>query len=197
MAVDILRDEIVRQFGSFWNLNDDAHKAKHFEAVFKCGKVINERLNLFYSEEMIMFAAYFHDMFAWSRELHHEHSYNWMMESDHPLVHKYLGGTERYLVAMACRQHRASFKGEFKYEFCELINSADRELPGSVSDMVDRAVNYRLKNNPEMNFDENMASSIAHIKEKFGTGGYARYPAMYTKCFASELATQQLEIDNL
>lgn len=192
-----MRLSIVQQFGSFWELNDNAHKAPHFEGVFECGSLINERLSLDYDPKLILFAAYFHDLFAWNRVDHHERSYQWMKGSDHPLIVECLRGSEKLLVAQACHEHRASFKGEFSNEFCELINSADRELPGDVKRMVERAVMYRVKNCPEMSDDQRYEESVKHIKEKFGGAGYARYPEMYLKCFKEELQKQRDEISLL
>jgi hypothetical protein len=46
-------------------------------------------------------------------------------------------------------------------------------------------------------FNAAVMPSIQHIKEKFGTGGYARYPKLYLDAFNDELAEQRKEIDNL
>lgn len=194
MDINRLRREIIRYFSSFWELNDKAHKTDHFEGVFLCGLEINRKLKLGYDPKLIMFAAYFHDMFAWKRDEHHELSYKWMKLANHPLIVEYLQPSEQHLVAHACHEHRASFKGEFSYEFCELINSADREMPGDVQHMLQRAIRYREKNHPEQTADERIVESIKHLKEKFGHGGYARYPEMYMRCFKEELEVQRNEI---
>lgn len=197
MNIAELRNQIVQAFGDKWELNDKAHQQKHFEAVFQCGLKINERLDLGFDSKCIMFAAYFHDLFAWSRVNHHELALHWIQSTDHPLIIDNLDPTERSMVAWACYQHRASFKGDFRFRFCELINSADREFPGDVAFMLERAVLYRQKNFPGMSVQQGFEESVEHLKEKFGHGGYARYPQMYMDCFAEDLEAQRDHIMNL
>ncbi|MNI77964.1 hypothetical protein D3C73_1343000 [compost metagenome] len=151
-------------------------------------------MDLGYDPKLILFAAYFHDMFAYSRVNHHQLSHLWMMTTDDPLIVDHLNPEERVFVAQACEQHRASFTGKFHNQFCELFNSADREMPGDVQAMLDRAVKFREKRHPEMSEDERMAGAIEHLKEKFGHGGYARYPNLYLLCFNNELEHQRDQI---
>jgi hypothetical protein len=194
MFIDELRNQIVPAFEDKWSVNDKAHRQNHFEAVFQTGIMINERLSLGFDQKLILFAAYFHDLFAWSRVNHHELALHWIQSTDHPLIIDNLDPHEQRLVAWACYQHRASFKGEFRFGFCELINSADREMPGDVPKMLERAVLYRQKNFPKMSGEQCVEESVKHLKEKFGHGGYARYPEMYLKCFAEELEVQRNRI---
>lgn len=195
--VDTLRDKIVASFSTHWELNDAAHRAAHFEEVFVTGLEISNRLSLGVDERELLFAAYFHDLFAWSRMNHHELSWEFVQGTDHPLIAEYLSAEARHRVAWACRQHRASYRGEFVSQFSELVNSADRGRPGRVADMVQRAVDYRTSRFPDMPPDETLRESIRHVQEKFGHGGYARYPAMYEHCYSVELRAQRDEIARL
>lgn len=197
MTIDLLRKAIIQQFSSVWELNDKAHQKEHFEDVFQCGMILNTELELNYEPKLILFAAYFHDMFAWSRNNHHEMSFHWVHTTDHKLILDNLSPHETMMVAWACNQHRASFRGSFKSNFCELINSADRGVPGDVMHMLHRAVKYREKLHPEMSDDERMAGAIAHLKEKYGDNGYARYPDMYFKIFGKELDVIRKQIASL
>lgn len=192
-----LRSAIIKEFKPSWELNDEAHRLKHFEAVFQCGLVINKTLKLGYDPKLILFAAYFHDLFAWNRETHHELSYVWFATAGNKLIRENLDLGEQALVAKACREHRASFKGEFSNEFCELINSADRELPKGVVPMLERAIQYRKKLYPDQSELYWTKDAIAHLKEKYGKDGYARYPDMYRKCFGEQLEQQQAVIETL
>ncbi|MNZ13312.1 hypothetical protein D3C78_302080 [compost metagenome] len=194
MYIETLKSQIVAAFAEKWSINDKAHQEKHFENVFQCGLIINERLGLGFDQKIILFAAYFHDLFAWSRVNHHELALHWIQGTDHPLIIDNLNPNEQSLVAWACYQHRASFKGDFRNKFSELINSADRELPGDVAQMLERAVLYRQKNFPGMTVEQGFEDSVKHLKEKFGIGGYARFPQMYLDCFAEELEFQRQQI---
>lgn len=188
------RNRIIEQFTNVWKANDLAHRVTHFMAVEECGNSINLKLELGFDPKLIQLVAFFHDMFAWSRNNHHEMSAQWVISTDHPILAN-LSPRERSDVYWGCLQHRASFKGIFANQFAELMNAADREIPGNVIQMLNRAHQFRLAKG--MSGDEAQAGAIAHIKEKFGTGGYARYPDLYLKAFGDELAAQRIEIDNL
>lgn len=196
MTVQQLRQELIKQFKPAWMLNDRAHHEGHFEAVFATGVYINNQLELGFDEKLILLAAYLHDLFAWSRENHHQLSQQFVLTSKSS-VFEGLTGTDRYLVAGACLQHRASFHGQFSTNFAELFNAADREMPGTVQDLLDRAILYRTDRNPEMSEDEVLVNSVRHIKEKYGRNGYAIYPALYRKVFSQELERLFDQIDDL
>lgn len=213
-----LKQEIYLAFHQHWELNDKAHRQKHFEEVLQCGLKINQTLKLGFDPKLILFGAYFHDLFAWSRNNHHLMSGDWMTSTNHPLIvdnlsnivqrrldlddipehlHDIVNNSERFIVATACREHRASFKGVFTTSFSELINSADRGEPKGIKDLVERAYQFRIKSDPRSNDKQRMMDSVAHVKEKYGSDGYARYPLYYRKCFSAELEKQQKAVDEL
>jgi hypothetical protein len=194
-SVSEMREHLIGKMGAVYRCNDLAHQIGHFNAVEVCGNEINNRLKLGYDPKMIMLVAYLHDMFAWSRVNHHILSWQFVLGSDMDLLNS-LDETQREMVALACKEHRASFKGDFSCMFSELMNAADRELPGNVPAMLERAIQYRI-DNEYMTREEATPGAIAHIKEKFGDGGYARYPGMYLRCFAPELEQQRIDIANL
>lgn len=192
--MDKLRYVVIRDFSAKWELNDPAHRLQHFTNVDHCAGVINERLNLGQDETQIFLAAFFHDLFAWSRVNHHLMSETYVRTTDYS-VFKGLMPCEREEVALACGQHRASYKGEFSSKLCELINAADREMPGDVEAMMKRSLAYNLaQGHSQEKADEIMR---AHLKEKFGVGGYARYPDIYEQAFGDELAKQRQDIMNI
>jgi hypothetical protein len=200
MTVAELRDSIIGQMGAVYRCNDGAHQIKHFNAVEVCGNEINNRLKLGFDPKLIMLVAYLHDMFAWSRVNHHLLSGEFVRSTNFELLAD-LTDEQRAMVVAGCEEHRASFTGVFTCAFSELMNAADRELPGDVSNMLDRAIKYRIDN---LGWTDNEPSrlavrddAVAHIKEKFGDGGYARYPKMYLDCFAPELEQQRIDIANL
>lgn len=196
MNLDQLRDAIIEEFSSQWQLNDRGHRIEHFRAVEKCGNFINEKLGLGYDPKLIMLVAFFHDMFSFNqcRENHQLLSGLWIETSKHPTLEG-LSPEEITLVANACREHRASFKGEYSHEFSMLMASADRGFPGKVEGMLERAILYRV----DRGADEVSAreGAIAHLKEKFGSQGYAKYPKIYTMAFGDELENQRKLIDRM
>jgi uncharacterized protein len=198
--IDVARQEIIDNFAHHWELNDKGHRQDHFEEVFQTAKHINEVLELGYPQIDMLFAAYFHDFFAWTRVNHHTLAWDYFRTADHPVILKYYGDLPRRIrdtVADACREHRASFKGEFAHRFAELINSADRGFPGHVQRLLQRTYNHRLTTYPDISPEERMKLCVEHMKEKAGSKGYARYPDLYTRVFGKELKAQMEEIDNL
>lgn len=192
--VDILRNRIIISHTTAWQLNDEAHRFHHFINVEACGNAINDRLGLNWNPKLIMMVAFFHDMFAWSRNNHHDMSHLWVLTTDHPVVAS-LDPIERNLVALGCQEHRASRTLPFTCQFTELMNAADRELPGRIEDMLERAIQYRLARG--MDRDEALIPAIEHLKEKFGVKGYARYPDLYAQAFGDDLEKQRQDIMNL
>lgn len=186
MSIVKLEDTIVETFSPMWELNDRAHRVEHFSEVFQTGLDINKRLGLGMSKKLTLFAAYFHDLFAWSRENHHLLSEEFIRGTCHPLINEHLNQEERLLVAGACRKHRASNREEFSNFFEEFINASDRERPKDVNSFVDRAIKYRQDKFKHMSHEEMEADAIQHIKEKYGHGGYARYPAIYVSAYGEE-----------
>lgn len=197
MNIATIRQEIIQAFHSHWEHNDKAHRVEHFEEVYQTAMEIQRRLGLTYDPKLILFAAYFHDLFAWSRKNHHDLSSEFIYDTDHPLIEQYLNREERSFVAVACLEHRASYEGKFTLEFSELINSADRGLPGDVQAMLERAMAYRSHRHPEEPVEVCKAASVRHLKDKFGKNGYARYPDLYKAAFGKELAAQQEVISRL
>lgn len=193
--IDNLRDQIVYEFSKAWEVNDAAHRIEHFTEVEECANHINDKLGLKFPKKLILLVAFFHDMFAWSRYNHHQLSAEWVLTTDLPMI-RVLTQEEREMVAAGCREHRASGTEPFTCDFAELMCSADRGFPTTdVEKILERAILYRLDKgySPE----DARAGAIEHVKEKFGSKGYARYPRFYEQAFASELKLQREMVDQL
>lgn len=195
------------RFSGAVDLNDPAHRFGHFAGVFETGEIINTRLGLGYPSLAIAVVAYGHDLFAWSRENHHLLSGTWMESTEDPIIVKaieeiaaMIGRTEdqaRNMLADACREHRASFRGEFSSEFSELMNSADLEIPAGLGPMLVRAYQYGKAKGLGTTHEEWVDRAQEHMVEKFGRNGYALYPGMYMEVFKEELEVIYKEIDDL
>lgn len=192
-----LKDEIIDTFGNHYVLNDPAHRIPHFEDVFQTGLAINEALKTSYDPKLILFVGFFHDLFAWSRKNHHDLSGDFILETDHKFILKHLNQEERLLVSAGCREHRASRVEPFTCEFSEMMNAADRGTPKSVTQMVMRSIQYKTHRTPGISYQDAVTEAVTHIKEKYGTNGYASYPSCYEITFGDSLAKQRAIIDNL
>ena len=192
-----LEEKIVAEFSVAWGLNDKAHRIEHFSEVFQTGMELNKRLNLNQEVKLLLFSSYFHDLFAWSRENHHLLSEEFIRGTCHELVVSNLNHEERLIVAGACRRHRASNKEKFSNFFEEFFNASDRERPKGVEAMLKRALLYREGKMPNSTAEEIRADAVLHLKEKYGSGGYASYPDVYIAAFGSELKKIQQQIEDL
>lgn len=192
-----LKMEIIRDFAAHYTLNDGAHRVEHFEDVYQTGLIINETIQAGFDPKLILFMAYFHDLFAWSRKNHHDLSSDFILETDHKLITKYLSDDERITVAAGCQEHRASRTLPFTCQFGEMMNAADRGKPKHAFQILDRAFEYAQSRNPELSNNELIEISVIHIKEKYGVNGYARYPDYYGITFGDVLNTQRKMIDEL
>lgn len=191
----VYREKLIEEFTPFWELNDPAHRVEHFKEVELCGYRINRELGLGYSLGLITLTAYVHDLFTWSRSNHHLMSGMWVDTANHWAINV-MSPEQRKMVADACREHRASYRGEFSSPFSELMSSADRQMPKSVLSMVNRSIDYTMAN-LGISKEEAIPIAVAHIKEKYSKGGYARMPEMYLRVFGAELTAQHEAIQNL
>lgn len=195
-SLTILRSHVVNDFIAAWGLNDFAHREEHFIAVEATAHMIAEKNGLDADPTLIFLAAYFHDLFAWSRFNHHKLSSVYVRTTDHRIFQD-LPGNDRELVADACLYHRASGSKEFPHAFAELICSADRGIPGQPWDMVKRAMQTRFFKDPYVSVENAASIAAEHMKEKYGNGGYARLPDMYMKTFGEEVEQQRRFFDEL
>lgn len=187
MSLIKLEEKIINTFSPMWEFNDGAHRIEHFSEVYQTALEINSKLKLGQDKKLLMFSAYFHDLFAWSRENHHLLSEEFIRGTCHELIVNNLNKEERKIVAGACRRHRASNKERFANLFESLFNSADRERPKSVEHMLNRAMRYRMDRTPGLSKAVILSDSILHLKEKYGHGGYASYPDLYLQVYGPEL----------
>ena len=195
--VDLI-SAIQHDFQRNWQLNDEGHREPHFNDVYKTGLTIVERVGeqASISWRDILMVAYFHDLFAWSRNNHHLMSKAWILTTTHPIVETlYPDAVSRNRIANACGEHRASYSGEFSTLLSEVMSSADRGIPGQLDKSIERSIAYNLHHGvPQKNVE---AVAISHIKERYGRTGYARYPVLYKNVFAVELEQFWNDIDQL
>lgn len=189
--VAALRQEIIRDFSHLWELNDEGHRVEHFDAVYRCGMYINEMTGNAFDARLILMAAFFHDLFAWSRYNHHKLSAKWVRTTDFPIM-RHFTMDEIALIAIGCEEHRASRKEPFTHAFGELISSADRGFPATAEELLKRALRSRSKTDEDDVTKRERA--VAHLKEKFGDTGYAKMPAIYRQLFAEQLAEQVKDV---
>jgi hypothetical protein len=189
MELDTIVTQLREDFSNTWAVNDPAHREEHFNAVYRCGLDIQDKLGMSFDPKLILLVAYFHDLFAWSRVNHHQLSHNWVKTTDYPIIAE-LTLEDRFLVADGCFEHRASNTDQFSNMFAELMNSADRGIPNvDPSHLFQRSFicNYGKTRDVE----SSVVKAHAHVIEKFGIGGYARFSDVYKAAYGEVLKQQQ------
>ena len=177
------KKQIRDYYAHFYKDGDEAHKIDHADDVCALALKINKNLD----EKLIILASYIHDMFnAKDRPIHNELAYEYVIRAEDEFL-KMLNQKELKEVAHAVLEHRASFKGEFYSELSELISSADRGEP-DLEKVVIRSMKFNNGNAQDV---------YEHIKDKYGSKGYAKYPDVYVKIFKDELKLFQERADNI
>jgi hypothetical protein len=196
---DVERQEVVKKYSPMWEILDPAHRIDHFDSVFNTGVFLMSRFSLDIDPKEIFVVSYFHDLFTWSRNNHHLLSEAFVRTTNCPLVKNMLPSEEAInRVALACREHRASWTGGYSGPLSMLMACADRGIPKTAQVLLDRAVLYSIKHSPEdTSLEEIHRSSVEHIKEKYGRNGYAKIPDVHKKMFEKEYEILYQEIDKL
>lgn len=167
--------------------NGPSHDWSHVVEVAEAGVEIAKRLKL--DPVPFLLAALCHDLFCDSnRAEHHNLAGAWVRENLGTFESKSLVE----VVARMCEQHRASYKGEYSGIMEEAFAAADRGLVGINRDvrMYERAVKYALERG-EVSIVRACGIAAKHIGEKFGKGGYAKWPELYVRLFGADLEAMQ------
>lgn len=192
------RDAVIAKYSKHWELLDAAHRIEHFDSVFETALLIMSRSSPMADPQEVFVVAYFHDLFTWSRSNHHLLSETFIRTTNCTLVTSMLDTPEAVdRVALACREHRASWTGGFSSDLSRLMSAADRGIPKSAETLLERARLFAATHNPSFSLDEVNATAVGHIKEKYGRNGYAKIPASHREMFAQEYELLYDEIDRL
>ena len=202
--MDVYLERIIAKYESQWERNDPAHRQSHFDEVYQHGLDLNIKLDLNYPVEWILVAAYFHDLFTFDRETHHLQSREFVLTTSCEIITELLGDIHseaRVIVANACAEHRASFKGEYTHPFSDFFASADRGIVKPITThipkTVKRAFDYAQATNPWANITQLCQITLEHMHEKFGTKGYMRLPRTYVQAYGRELEEVKTAFDAL
>ena len=177
------QEKVRAYYSPFYEEGDKAHKIDHADDVCNLALKINKNLD----EQLVILSAYLHDIFnAQNRAIHNELAYDYVMRGE-DLFLRELNAKALKEVAYAVLEHRASFKGVFYSPLSELISSADRGEPN-----LEKVILRSLKFN-----NGNAQDVYEHIKDKYGSNGYAKYPDVYRKIFNDELTQFQKKADSI
>lgn len=186
--------EIVPRYDAF----DAGHGRDHVQTV------ISQALSLarYYPEVdrcILLVAAAYHDLgLAYGRDEHHTHSAR-IIREDERLRH-WFTDEEIDTIADAAEDHRASSGHEPRTIYGRIVAEADRVI--DTETIVRRALQYGMKQYPELDREQQYLRLMDHMREKYAEGGYlklwiphgdnARRLQEFRKTLADEPAFRQL-----
>ena len=182
---DIVRyvfDEIVSRYAGF----DPAHRENHALTVIEQAmKLLEGRESYLESHsaenteewsedidrEILFVAAACHDLgLVNGRENHHNDS-GIIIRGDKRL-REWFTEDQIETIAQAAEDHRASGKSAPRSIYGKIVAEADRVIDGET--IILRTVQFGFTHYPDLGREGRIARAVAHLKEKYGRGGYLK-----------------------
>lgn len=160
-------DEIIPRYREF----DDAHKEDHALTVIEQALKLMEGSVTPVDRDILLTAAACHDLgLINGRDNHHTDSGK-IIRADMRL-REWFNEDEIELIAQAAEDHRASGKSAPRSIYGMIVAEADRVIDGET--IIRRTVQFGFKHYPDLDREGHIARAVAHLKEKYGRGGYLK-----------------------
>ena len=174
-------NEIVPRYSAF----DKAHKEDHALTVIRQSEALLDGRAAWLAEQaeagsiwnapvdrmLLMMAAACHDLgLVNGRDNHHLDS-GIIIRRDSRL-RNWFSEEEIETIAQAAEDHRASGKGAPRSIYGMIVAEADRVIEGDT--IIRRTIQYGQKHYPDLCREEQIERAVAHLKEKYGRGGYLK-----------------------
>ena len=174
-------NEIVPRYSAF----DKAHKEDHALTVIRQSEALLDGRAAWLAEQaeagsiwnapvdrmLLMMAAACHDLgLVNGRENHHLDS-GIIIRRDSRL-RNWFSEEEIETIAQAAEDHRASGKGAPRSIYGMIVAEADRVIEGDT--IIRRTIQFGQKHYPGLCREEQIERAVAHLKEKYGRGGYLK-----------------------
>lgn len=164
---EYIYQEIVPRYAAF----DDAHKEDHALTVIEQAMKLIEGHESLVDRNIVLMAAACHDLgLINGRDNHHTDSGK-IIRADANL-RRWFTEDEIETIAQAAEDHRASGKSAPRSIYGMLIAEADRVIDGET--IIRRTVQFGFKHYPGLDREGHIARAVAHLKEKYGRGGYLK-----------------------
>ena len=174
-------NEIVPRYSAF----DKAHKEDHALTVIRQSEALLDGRAAWLAEQaeagsiwnapvdrmLLMMAAACHDLgLVNGRDNHHLDS-GIIIRRDSRL-RNWFSEEEIETIAQAAEDHRASGKGAPRSIYGMIVAEADRVIEGDT--IIRRTIQFGQKHYPGLCREEQIERAVAHLKEKYGRGGYLK-----------------------
>ena len=176
-----------------YNKNDEGHGITHADDVLKEALHILEVTGFNIPLELVILTAYAHDAYCWEgRGNHHITGAKHVLGGTNEYIAK-LTPNDRFKIAKAVEEHRASYKGKFTTILSKVISSADRGKP-DINKTIKRSFDYHKDN---LDKESAILEVKKHLLDKFSSTGYASYPDIYKTVYAEELSIFRKTVDKI
>ena len=174
-------NEITSRYADF----DAAHREDHVSTVISQALELLDRMpswlqdhpearaswDLPVDRNVLLAAAACHDLgLAYGRDNHHMDSGK-IIRADARLREWFDEG-QIETIAQAAEDHRASGKSAPRSIYGMLVAEADRVIDGET--IIRRTIQFGQKHYPELDREGHIERAIAHLREKYGRGGYLK-----------------------
>lgn len=162
---DYIEENILPRYDAF----DKAHQQDHARMVIRQSMDLAEHLDV--NINMVYAVAAYHDTgLQEGREHHHEASAR-IIRAD-KMLRRWFSEEQIAVMADAAEDHRASASHEPRTIYGRIVAEADRYI--DPLNIIERTVQFGLEHYPELNREEHFKRMVAHLKEKYGRGGYLK-----------------------
>ena len=163
--IDYIEAEILPRYDAF----DKAHNRKHAITVLVKSLRLAQHYDV--SPAMVYTIAAFHDTgLVEGREHHHTASARIIREDKR--LKELFTAEEIEIMADAVEDHRASSSKPPRTIYGKIVAEADRIIDSTT--IMTRTIQYGLSHYPGLSEEGHIERAVAHIKEKYGKGGYLR-----------------------
>lgn len=163
--IDYIEAEILPRYDAF----DKAHNRTHAITVLIKSLRLAQHYDV--SPAMVYTIAAFHDTgLVEGREQHHTASARIIREDKR--LKELFTAEEIETMADAVEDHRASSSKPPRTIYGKIVAEADRIIDSTT--IMTRTIQYGLSHYPELSEEGHIERAVAHIKEKYGEGGYLK-----------------------
>ena len=160
---DYVEQVILPRYDHF----DKAHRRDHAQMVIdqslELAKTLDVDVNMVYA-----IAAYHDTGLCEGREHHHEVSGRIIRDDEY--LREWFSDEQIEVMAEAAEDHRASANHAPRSIYGRIVAEADRFIEPAT--IIERTIQYGLDHYPELSREQHYERMVAHLREKYGRGGY-------------------------
>ena len=160
---DYVEQVILPRYDHF----DKAHRRDHAQMVIDQSLELAKTLDV--DANMVYAIAAYHDTgLCEGRKHHHEVSGRIIRGDEH--LREWFTDEQIEVMAEAAEDHRASANHAPRSIYGRIVAEADRFIEPAT--IIERTIQYGLDHYPELSREQHYERMVAHLREKYGRGGY-------------------------